>query len=117
LFGDETIRLVDLSGHAAGMLGALLTVTGHDLVFLIADAAYSLDNVASNTPPHRITSLFDSDRKQMIKSLDKIHQLTLTHPHITIVPTHCPACIGMMRKRTFGYNCAEWQGEKDSYLS
>jgi glyoxylase-like metal-dependent hydrolase (beta-lactamase superfamily II) len=111
LFGDETIRLVDLSGHAEGMLGALLTVTGHELVFLIADAAYSLDNVNKNSPPHRIASLFESDRKQAIQSLAKINQLTQTHPHITIVPTHCPTCIRKMRKRTFGYNFAGWSSE------
>ncbi|MGD8697221.1 MAG: NAD-dependent epimerase/dehydratase family protein, partial [Gammaproteobacteria bacterium] len=45
VFGDNSIRLVQLPGHAPGHLGALVRNTRDELFFLVADAIWSIKSL------------------------------------------------------------------------
>jgi nucleoside-diphosphate-sugar epimerase/glyoxylase-like metal-dependent hydrolase (beta-lactamase superfamily II) len=90
LFGDGSVRLVELPGHARGMMGALLRTTCENVVFLVADAAYTRRSIECGAPPHWITSCFTDSRSAMIKTLKRIQTLHQRRLPLTFVPTHCP---------------------------
>ena len=89
LFGDGSIRLVRLPGHARGQLG-LLARTDEGTVFLVADAAYSVQAIREGRPPHRITDLFVDDGRAARATLDRLRSFAAAHPNIALYPTHDP---------------------------
>ena len=88
LFGDETIMVFNLGGHAAGQIGILLE-TEKAPYFLIADACWNINAIIEDKLPNPVVRLFfDSwkDYKQSIAKLKKFHS---AHRNVKIVPTHC----------------------------
>lgn len=90
LFGDGSLRLFDLPGHAAGQMGALVQSGPRTRDFLVADAAWTSSAIRDNTMPHLLTSLFVHSRAQIRHTLDQLHSLQQQFPEIHLVPTHCP---------------------------
>ena len=88
LFGDESIRVVPLPGHAAGMVGVLLD-TDRRSYFLIADACWLKESYEDLRLPHPLVRLFFDSWRDFKASLDKVHAYHKTHPKSVIVPTHC----------------------------
>jgi glyoxylase-like metal-dependent hydrolase (beta-lactamase superfamily II) len=73
LFGDGSLRLIDLPGHALGQIG----VATQD-AFFIADAKWAADAL-----PHRLGFLFQQDSKAYRKTFESIQNIPLE-----IFPTH-----------------------------
>lgn len=89
LFGDGSIRLLPLPGHARGQLGALLRTQAGE-VLLCADGAWTSQAFRELRAPHLVTALMQDDMSSVRTTLRAIHDFALTHPGVTILPTHCP---------------------------
>jgi len=88
LFGDQSIFLVPLPGHAAGQLGVLLETETRPY-FLIADACWLKKSYQEMVLPNPIVKLFFHSWSDFKSSLQKVHDYHLAHPETVIVPTHC----------------------------
>ena len=88
LFGDGTVRLVKLPGHARGQIGAYLPT---ERVLLVADGAWSMRAIRGNHPPHALPLrvAFDNAR-QTLETLSSLHRYQLQNSEVTLLPTHCP---------------------------
>ncbi len=95
LFGDGSIRLVDLPGHAAGQIGAFATVATADgpprRALLAADSCWLSRGFTELAEPSRITRLIVDDARASRTTLHRLHHLHAMDPSLTIIPSHCPA--------------------------
>ncbi len=92
LFGDGSVRLVELPGHARGQLGALLR-TDAGSVLLCADGAWTSQAFRELRAPHLLTALMQDDMPAVRTTLRTIHDVALTQPDVTVLPTHCPGTL------------------------
>jgi glyoxylase-like metal-dependent hydrolase (beta-lactamase superfamily II) len=88
-FGDGSLLLVALPGHARGQIGALVQ-TADGPVLLAADGAWTRRSIRERRPPARLTYLIVDDPRAMLRTLDDLHAFSLARPDVRIVPTHCP---------------------------
>lgn len=89
LFGDGSLRLVELGGHACGQLGLLVQTLERE-IFFAADAAWLSQSVRENRLPHPLTYAIVDNIADLRASLLRVHLLHRLRPDITIIPTHCP---------------------------
>lgn len=94
LFGDGSLRLVDLPGHARGQFG-LLARTDRGTLLFTADGCYLREAVRTNRPPHAITHLIVDDPRVACETLTKLHEFWKANPHVEFVPSHCPEAFRM----------------------
>lgn len=88
IFGDGSLLGVDVSGHAAGMMGILLRTEQHEY-FLCADAVWSSRAFREQRRPHALAGIIMSDRQEYRRNFDKLIQLHQQFPSLRIVPSHC----------------------------
>lgn len=88
LFGDGSLRLVPLPGHAAGHFGALFE-DGQGPVFLVADASWSSQAIRDNTPPPTLVTAWLGSTRVYRDTLARLHALQQAAPEVRIVPSHC----------------------------
>ncbi|WJH30505.1 hypothetical protein N6H13_07640 [Paenibacillus sp. CC-CFT742] len=88
LFGDGSLLGVEVSGHAEGMMGILLS-TGEQDYFLCADAVWSSRAFREQRRPHALAGIIMSDRSEYRMNFDKLVRLHQQFPEIRIVPSHC----------------------------
>jgi glyoxylase-like metal-dependent hydrolase (beta-lactamase superfamily II) len=91
LFGDGSLRLVPLPGHAAGQIGALIRGGGGRRLFLVADAAWTTTAFRENRPPHPLAGVIMDESAVAARTLALLHELAARDPALDIVPSHCPA--------------------------
>jgi glyoxylase-like metal-dependent hydrolase (beta-lactamase superfamily II) len=91
LFGDGSLRLVTLPGHAPGQLGAFVRrkSDGEDL-FLAADACWNLEALEANEYRGGAHRLIAVDKKAQDETYRKLRTLHKEWPSLRIVPAHCP---------------------------
>ena len=89
LFGDGSIRLVELPGHARGQIGAHVAALGGP-VFLSADACWMSRGYRELRDAHWLTRLIVDDVRDTRASLAKLRDLSLANPDLRVIPTHCP---------------------------
>ncbi|MFN8532099.1 MAG: MBL fold metallo-hydrolase [Dehalococcoidia bacterium] len=89
LFGDGSVRLARLPGHARGQLGALLNTTDGP-VLLAADACWHRRSIRERRPPHPIADLVADDPRLVKATIGALADLHEAWPTLRIVPTHCP---------------------------
>jgi glyoxylase-like metal-dependent hydrolase (beta-lactamase superfamily II) len=87
-FGDGSVRLIPLPGHARGQLG-LLAQTAGCRRFLVADAAWTTASFRDARAPHRLAGLILDSAAETLRTLDKLHSLSVSDPEVDIVPSHC----------------------------
>lgn len=92
LFGDGSLLLVRLPGHARGQLGALARTEDGPVLFA-ADGAYTARSVRERRPPSRATRLFVDDYREVEATLGRLHQFATARPEVRIVATHCPEAL------------------------
>ncbi len=90
LFGDGSVRLIPIPGHARGQIGALVQTGPGKRVFLAADATWTSGSLRSNRMPHWLTYSFIDSIRDLRQSLDRLHTFSKQYPSIEIIPTHCP---------------------------
>lgn len=88
LFGDGSLLAIELSGHAAGMIGLFVSTATEDYL-LCADAVWSSRAYREDRLPHPAAGLIMSDRQQYKQSYDLLRQLHREVPTLRIAPSHC----------------------------
>lgn len=89
LFGDGSIRLLDLPGHHIGQIGAIVRKEDGEALFLCADACWLSDSYRENRLPPSLAKLLISDWKAYKNTIGLLHNFHKKYPEIAIVPTHC----------------------------
>lgn len=89
LFGDASLTLVPLPGHAAGHFGALFD-DGEGPVLLVADACWSSQAIRENTPPPALVTAWLGSTAVYRQTLARLHALHRAMPQLRMVPSHCP---------------------------
>ncbi len=89
LFGDGSLKLVALPGHARGQIG-LLAQTERGPLFFVADACWLSRSIRERRPPHRVTHLFVDDPGSVSATIDCLHEFCQRCPDVTLIPSHCP---------------------------
>ena len=93
LLGDGSLLGIDVSGHAPGQLGLLLTATGGQPVFLVADACWTHRAFENLEMPSPVVRLIKHDMPQYRAQIQQLHALAAARPDILLVPSHCPTSI------------------------
>ena len=88
LFGDGSVLLVPLPGHAPGHTG-LWFVDADGPVFLIADAAWSSDALERGVLPPGLVTAWLGDSAAYRDTFARLHRLCHAHRHVRLVPAHC----------------------------
>lgn len=89
LFGDGSLLLVPLPGHARGQLGALVA-TSEGPVLLAADGAWTSRSIRERRPPAAVTRLIADDWGALMATLEALHAFAAARPEVRILPCHCP---------------------------
>lgn len=89
LFGDNSLIAVSLPGHADGQFGLCFSDTDGQKVFLVADAAWSMQAVRDNAPPMKIADRMLHHTTAYPETLRNLHNLHLRNSEVLIVPSHC----------------------------
>jgi glyoxylase-like metal-dependent hydrolase (beta-lactamase superfamily II) len=95
LFGDGTLRLVELPGHARGQLGLLAETTRGPILFA-ADGAWLARAARDLRPPHPVTNAFVDDPAAVSRTLDRLHEYHRAFPETILAPTHCPEALALL---------------------
>jgi glyoxylase-like metal-dependent hydrolase (beta-lactamase superfamily II) len=88
LFGDGSVVVVPLPGHAHGHYGAVIA-TEPAPTFLVADACWLSKAYRENLLPHPLANMVFANPAAYRASLEKIHTLHRNRPQIRILPSHC----------------------------
>ncbi len=88
LFGDQSIMVINLPGHARGQIGIFLK-TASQTVLLAADACWQSDNYMNLEHPHPLAKSAINDYPIFCSTLHKLQKLKANHPEIEIIPSHC----------------------------
>ena len=102
LFGDESIMISELPGHAFGQIGARVQTNSGE-IFLIADAAWVKENFLEMKLPSSIVRLFFSSWKQFKLSLDKVHRYSNAFPSTAIIPCHCLSTLKQVNPKSLEF--------------
>lgn len=89
LFGDASVRLMQLPGHHNGQIGAILNEEKGRNIFLCADACWLSESFKENRLPSGITKMLITDWKAYKNTIELLHLFYKKHPEIPIIPTHC----------------------------
>lgn len=91
VFDDNTLVLVDLSGHTNGQVGLFLNHPEGGTYFFIGDTAWTQKGVTTNRGrPVFVDWLVgvDSDFEKNGEQLQRIHALSQQDPSLIVVPAH-----------------------------
>ena len=89
LFGDGSIRIFELNGHATGMMGALLNTPGNRQVFLVADASWGRAEIRQGLQPTLAFRSIAANYRNAKKTLESLSRIAQDYPDIEFVCTHC----------------------------
>lgn len=89
LFGDASLMVSSLPGHAAGQIGIRFN-TANQEVFLVADAAWLRSNYVDLHLPSPLVRVFFSSWRDFKTSLRKVQAYHQAFPDTAIIPCHCP---------------------------
>ena len=103
LFGDDTVHMLSLPGHAAGQMGVLLETEKHQYL-LAADSVWLRKSFEEMVLPNPIVRLFFHSWADYKTSLRQIHDYHKANPETIIVPTHCAASTDPLVSREITFN-------------
>jgi glyoxylase-like metal-dependent hydrolase (beta-lactamase superfamily II) len=91
LFGDGSMRLVDLPGHAPGQFGAFVRRKSDATdVFLAADGCWNLAAIEANGYRGGAHRWLAVDKRVQDATTEKLRRMHREWPELRIVPAHCP---------------------------
>ena len=93
LFGDDSLRLVELPGHARGQLGAVFrrAPDGKE-IFLVSDACWTRGNLQGR-PPGVLARFLMDDPAAFYETLRRLGNFAAASPETLLVPSHCAETI------------------------
>jgi len=69
-------------------MGAFIRTRRHGIVFLVADACWSLGDLrAKKGGMHKRLA---KDKRAQLETYEKIREVMEAHPEVAVVPSHCP---------------------------
>lgn len=86
LFGDGSVRLVELPGHAPGHVGAIVQSLNHGRVLLAADGCWTRAGMGGALV-HRRLATSKTAQDDTYRLLERVRR---EMPDVIIVPSHCP---------------------------
>lgn len=89
LFGDGSILLLELPGHADGQIGAIVTRNGGGRFFLVSDACWVQEAWRDLRMPSNLTRLVHHDFSAYRQMLHRLNGFQQKYPDVVIVPSHC----------------------------
>jgi glyoxylase-like metal-dependent hydrolase (beta-lactamase superfamily II) len=89
LFGDGTLLLVSLPGHARGQIG-LLAHTERGRFLFAADGCWLRQAIIERRFPSRLTHFFIDDARAMQQTIYHLHDFSQIWQDVRIIPSHCP---------------------------
>ena len=89
LFGDGSALAIALPGHSVGQIGLYIPDSPKGALFLVSDAAWSLDAITQLRPPPRVVTALTGQSQPYLATLAKLHHLHHAEPHLAIRPAHC----------------------------
>lgn len=97
LFGDGSLRLVALPGHASGQLGAVFRrALDGEQIFVVSDACWTRANLLGQ-PPGKLAHLMMDDPTAFYDTLEKLRAFAEAHPATRLVPSHCAETLAGLR--------------------
>jgi nucleoside-diphosphate-sugar epimerase/glyoxylase-like metal-dependent hydrolase (beta-lactamase superfamily II) len=90
LFGDGTLHLVELPGHAAGQVGVFLSTPDGRSVFLAADGCWNQRMLAESAYGGGIHRIIAMDWTAQDETYARLRALRRDWPNLHIIPSHCP---------------------------
>ncbi|MBP6242501.1 MAG: MBL fold metallo-hydrolase [Hydromonas sp.] len=89
-FGDGSVFVVELAGHARGQMGLWIQGNDHQpATFLVADACWSSKAFEQNIPPSWLSYFIHDNKKAYLQTLQHIHELSQRNRDVLIMPSHC----------------------------
>lgn len=98
LFKDRTLKIIELPGHARGMLGIRVQHTDGVTVFA-SDAYWSLDTFQQRILPRQRVKLFFDSWRDYVDSSEKLYKYYRSHPDERLLFTHCPQTLNFITGR------------------
>lgn len=93
IFGDGSLHLINLPGHARGHTGLLVKQDG-TYMMLAADACWSTDNITQGIDPSRLSMFICDDKKAYRNTLQQLrHWHNEATVAVTFLPTHCKTTV------------------------
>ena len=90
LFGDGTVRLVDLPGHQPGQFGAFVVNQEGKTMLLAADAAWSEKDFEKEGEQIGLHRMLAKDKNSQDLTYRRLIQLRNEMPDVAIIPAHSP---------------------------
>lgn len=90
LFGDGSLSVVDLPGHAAGHMGLLARLPGSRPRLFSADACWLSEAIDRGTVPPAPVRLIVDQWAAQERTVAGLCRLRAAMPELSIVPSHCP---------------------------
>jgi glyoxylase-like metal-dependent hydrolase (beta-lactamase superfamily II) len=97
--GDGSVVAVPLPGHAAGQYGLFCRLPGERRMLLCADAAWLLSNIVEKTRPTWAARMIADDYAAFTRTLACLHEFSVNHPDVRIIPSHCESSISAYAQR------------------
>ncbi|GEM_PF-365347 len=91
VYGDGSVVLVDISGHADGHQGMFINLQDGRRYFFIGDTTWTLKGIEQNrSRPVFVQWLtgVDKDVEKNAAVIDHVHKLTQKFPDLVVVPAH-----------------------------
>lgn len=89
LFGDASVLLIDLPGHAEGQIGALIACADGADRFLIADSTWSLGSLMADAPPPWPVMRFLGAPPRYRETWARLRALAANNREMRLIPAHC----------------------------
>ncbi len=89
LFGDGSLQLVELPGHAHGQIGLALEDDAKGPCLLVADAAWSRRAIRECRPPSRLAMAVMHSGPTYRRTLRELHEFARKQPDVRVIPSHC----------------------------
>lgn len=88
VFGDGSMLLVDVPGHAPGQLGMLVNLPSGRRFFLAGDSFYFPDSLERKAPKSRIMQALVKEGPESEETLDRLWRLVGDEPGLEMLPCH-----------------------------
>jgi len=89
LFGDGSLLLVSLPGHARGQMG-LLAHTERGRILFAADGCWLRRSIYERRPPSHLSNLVVDDARAVRATINRLHDFAQACGDVVTIPSHCP---------------------------
>ena len=93
LFGDGSVRLIAIPGHAIGQIGAIVQTGPTERKFLVADAVWTRRTVTEDLALTAAFRMVAADWSETRQTKERLVRFAKEFPDIEILPTHCPEVV------------------------